>query len=174
MKVDRGLIEDVCKSKPSVLMNIAHVICWVFAVLLVLIGFIPTDPSWVAFVFMIAGIALGFLAYWLGRRVNVEYEYSYFDGEIHFAAVYNKEARKELQTVRLDEMEAGGAINSYRLENYRNKDKTLKTADYSSHVTEQPDKRFVLYFSNQRVVFEPGQEMVDAISEKYSHKFYKE
>ena len=76
MKVDRGLIEDVCKSKPSVLMNIAHVICWVFAVLLVLIGFIPTDPSWVAFVFMIAGIALGFLADWLGRRVNVEYEYS--------------------------------------------------------------------------------------------------
>ncbi len=118
------------------------------------------------------GIVLVFVTWWMSRMTQIEYEYSYFDKELHVARIMKKEARKELGTYNLDEMQIGGPVRSYHLDNYRNKDKDLKTLDYSSRMEKQPDPRYALYFADKRILIEPDAELAQALHEKFPRKFY--
>ena len=73
-----------------------------------------------------------------------------------------KSRRKKADEFDLERMEVLAPINSYHLDDYKNKN--YKTVDYSSGVAGQPDKRYVMYFNGEKkVIFEPDAKMVKAI-----------
>lgn len=163
---ERGVVEVIVPSKAGAGTKFLCFFMWVLTAGFLAVGLVGN------YIVMLIGIVLVFVAWWMGRLTQIEYEYSYFDKELHVAKIMKKESRREMGTYQLDEMQIGGPIHSYHLENYRHKDKDLRTLDYSSRMEKQPDPRYVLYFADKRLVIEPDADLIAAIHEKYPRKFY--
>ncbi len=76
-------------------------------------------------------LLVGFIVadYFIFPRFNVEYEYSYLNGEIDVAAIYSKQSRKNLETITLENAECIAPSGSHRLDSFG---VTFKVVDYSS------------------------------------------
>ncbi len=69
---------------------------------------------------MIVAIVFGFAFYFLALRGSIEYECSYFDGDIRFARIRAKSSRKNLPSYRIDDVVTiapAGDRSVYRDEN---------------------------------------------------------
>ena len=163
---ERGVIANVVHSREGEGTKVLYVFLWIVTALFLMMGMVR------GFIPLLIGVVLVFVTWWMSRMTQIEYEYSYFDKELHVARIMKKEARKELGTYNLDEMQIGGPVRSYHLDNYRNKDKDLKTLDYSSRMEKQPDPRYALYFADKRILIEPDAELAQALHEKFPRKFY--
>ena len=112
-------------------------------------------------------------AYFIYMNTDVEYEYLYVDRELSVDKIMGKSTRKRIANFDIEKMEILAPVNSYHLDNYKNR--TGKTADYSSGEVMQPDKRYVFYYDGtQKVIFEPDAEMVKAIQMLAPRKVFKD
>lgn len=110
----------------------------------------------------IAAIALGVGAYFLNLNTDIEYEYLYVDREISIDRIMARSKRKKVATFDVEKMEILAPINSYHLDDYKNRQ--IKPTDYSSGVAKQPDRRFVFFYEGQKkVILEPSPEFVKAV-----------
>ena len=164
--MDIGCLEVVVPRRSSPLMKFLRVFLIMMCVAFAILGAMGMLAA------LLVAVLCGIGAFFAGRHSNVEFEYSYVEKELRVARIMNKEARKNLGSYDLDRMQIGGPIKSYHLDNYNHKE--LKTLDYSSHIDKQPDPRFVLYFEEQKLIFEPDQEMIAVLHQTFPHKFYKD
>lgn len=122
---------------------------------------------------LLFAIICGIAAYFIGLRAEIEYEYSYMDKELDIDIIYSKQKRKHLTTFDLSKMEVLAPEKSYHLDEYKNR--TYKTCDYSSKMEANQDKRYVMYYSGEKkVVFEPTQEMIEAITYIAPRKVFRD
>lgn len=96
----------------------------------------------------------------LFRRMDVEYEYIYINGDLDIDKVMHKERRKHMFSVNVNDMELLAPEGSFQLQSYRNG----RVYDYSSGNPSSPN-RFVLVFSRSgergKVIFEPNSDLVE-------------
>lgn len=122
---------------------------------------------------LFAALVAGFAAYFVYLRTDIEYEYLYLDKELHVDKIMAKTKRKKVTTFDVERMEVFAPLNSYHLDNYRNR--TCKTLDYSTGVEEKPEKRYAMYFDgNQKVILSPSEELVKAIRNVAPRKVFTE
>ena len=100
-----------------------------------------------------------------------EFEYSYFDGEVRFAKVLNKNRRKSLGSYTMDDViqiAPAGDRSVYRYET----DHTVKVLDYTSQVKDQPYYEMVIQKEGDTylIKFEPDDKYLDAVQVKYAQK----
>ena len=113
-------------------------------------------------------------AYFVYMNTDLEYEYLYLDRELTVDKVMAKSKRKRAAVYSLDKMEIVAPVKSWHLDNFKNR-QTSKNVDYSSGEEKQPDKRFVFYYEgNQKVIFEPSEEMVKAMQFVAPRKVFKD
>lgn len=114
---------------------------------------------------LILAVVFGVVAYFAGLNADVEFEYLYLDREITIDKVMGKSKRKRVGKFSTDKMEVLAPMNSHHLDSYKNRN--LKTLDYSSMIEEQPDKRYMMVYSDEGgtklIVLEPNDVMVKAI-----------
>lgn len=123
--------------------------------LLGLIGFAFGIP-------LVAALLTGFGAYLVHLNTYIEYEYLYLDKEISIDKIKAQTRRKKVAAFEVERMEILAPINSYHLDNYKNR--TGKVTDYSIGREEQPDKRYVMYYDgNQKIILSPSEELVKAV-----------
>lgn len=113
-------------------------------------------------VFTILFIALVFADYYVLRRMDVEYEYTYFDGGLDIAKIMNKQFRKELFSTDLkEEMEIIAPSDHADLKYYQ----VEKTLAYSSQMPDHKTYTMITKWKGQKVkvVFEPNEKMLKSI-----------
>ena len=116
---------------------------------------------------------MGVAAYFIYMNADLEYEYLYVDKELSVDKIMAKKGRKRVATYDMGKMEILAPMNSYHLDNYKNR--SDKTVDYSSGVVKQPDTRYVFYYDGrQRVVIEPNEELIKAIQMIAPRKVFKD
>ena len=106
-------------------------------------------------------IGLMFLDIYLFKRMNVEFEYSYYNGDLDVDMISNRSSRKKVFATNVKKMEVLAPVGNVSLDGY----KTLKVYDFSS---KNPDSRIyemVTPFCGElvRVWFEPNDNMLEAI-----------
>lgn len=118
--------------------------------------------------FFIPALIVAGIWIWQNFFSNVEYEYTYYDGELRLAKITNKARRKNLADVNMEEVLAlapKGDRSVYKYENDNAlKCKTFTSGDASAKVYElicKGEKGMCRY------EFEPDEEMLDAIRVKY-------
>ncbi len=139
----------------------------VFAILAILV-FIP---AFIAFSLIIAVLAAVF-TYLVFRNTDVEYEYSFFDGELAIDKVMHKMTRKKLRRFNMGKLELMAPAGSHRLGGGVNNHVKY---DYSSQYEEDSHFVAVVYCDDNtvaEVTFTPSQEMVDRIKQQYPRKVY--
>lgn len=117
--------------------------------------------------------AVIFIALWyfLQFRSNVEYEYSYFDGEVRFARVTNKSRRKALKNYDMGSILAIAPAHDASVQRYES-DNSIKVKDYTSRrngvnyydIIAKDTDNVVLYKA------ELDEKFLDAVCIKYASK----
>lgn len=127
-------------------------------------------PQYIAvpFVLVLGG---GFAVYYILPRFNVEYEYVFVDGQLDFDIIYNQEKRKRGLRIDFDTVEIMAPENSHELDSLNRANAAVK--DFSSRNTESKNRYVVFWRSGEKltkIIFEPGEKMIEAIRNKCPRK----
>ncbi|MCL2254549.1 MAG: DUF6106 family protein [Lachnospiraceae bacterium] len=159
--------ECMIKRKPNAVMKVLKYVMFMLAGFFILIGFLGVILS------LIIGVIVLIAAYFVSLNSEIEYEYLYVDRQLTIDKIMNRSRRKRVAKYDLERMEILAPFNSYRLDSYKNR--TPKIVDYSSGTINQPDTRFLMFIDGtQKVIFEPNQEMIKAISMIAPRKVFKD
>ena len=123
--------------------------------------------------FIFFAVAIPFLAIaWYLHTKQVEFEYSYFDGEFRFAKIFNKQKRKDLRGYNIEDVIVLAPEGDRSLYNYE-KNPQVKTRDLSSGYKNE-GKVYCLVAkteeSYEMTRFEPDEKYLDAVCVKYRQK----
>lgn len=160
-------VECLVARKPSFVMKFLKILLIMLTVVLVLAGFMimPGIPG----LLLAAVAAVG--AYFANLNADIEYEYLYVDKEISIDKVMAKSRRKKAASYSLEQMEIFAPLNSHRLDSYRNRQ--MKTADYSSGIAAQPERRYMMVWNGDtKVILEPNAEMLKAVQNVSPRKVF--
>lgn len=138
-----------------------------FAVACVFIGaaiFVSTAT------FLLPAIVATGIWVWRSYYCNIEYEYTYYEGELHMARITNKARRKNLADLNLEEVVTIAPKGDRSVYKYET-DKNIMYRNYTSG--EEASKVYELIYKTDngicRYEFEPDEEMLKAIKVKYPH-----
>jgi len=113
--------------------------------------------------FFVIPAGLAVLLFLQKDRVRTEYEYTFTNGQMDFAQVYNNKKRKGLGTMNLKNVEACGLVSSGSFHRYISMPGIQRTNWFLNRDAE------LLYFFFQKegkkriIIIEPSQEMMDMI-----------
>ena len=159
-----GIIEVIVHKKTNPVFPVLRVMFIALAVIFILL-------SKITFAALIVAVPSIFFAWYFWRKLDVDYEYCFVDGELRISRIMNKSKRKDLAKYDLSSMEAYGPVNSVNLDSYKNR--TWKDMDYSSGEIQQPDIRYYMYLPNSiRLILEPTEELTAAIRQIAPRKVY--
>ena len=104
-------------------------------------------------------IGFAVLIYLYKDRLRTEYEYTFTNGALDFAAVYNNRKRKALGTMNLKNIKACGKVSSGSFNRYIN----MQGVKRSNWFVNRDADLFYIYFekdNNKRIIImEPNEEM---------------
>ena len=123
-------------------------------IIIVVLRFIPTA------LFLAVAITVGLDVFLFGR-MNVEYEYVYYEGDLDIDRITNKSSRKKMFTASVKDMDVIAPTNSQELLGYQH----LKVIDYSTGEAGNKTYELVTKKGSEkvRVRFEPKEEMLEAM-----------
>ena len=120
-------------------------------------------------------LALGIVLLVVGSityiRRDVEFEVSYFDGEIRMAKVFHKSSRKNLPTIQMEDVEVIAPPKDAKISYFEN-DSSVKVEDYTS---KQPNVKYYEIAVNAGGVkklykVEVDDEFLNSVRKKYFSK----
>ncbi len=144
----------------------------ILTVLLFLIGLYFMYATLVG-LFIFFAVAVPFLAIaWYLHTKQVEFEYSYFDGDFRFAKIFNKQKRKDLRGYDVEDVIVIAPEGDRSLHNYM-KNPQVKTRDLSSGYKNEGKVYCLVAKTEERyemTKFEPDDKYLDAVCVKYRQK----
>ena len=124
------------------------------------------------FTLVTGGIAV--LTFLFHDRLLMEYEYTFTNGALDFAEVYNNKKRKSLGSLNVKTVDAFGKVSSGSFHRYLNM-KDLKRMNWFLNREAELYYFFFSKDSNKRIiVFEPSEEMVNYIKQYIPRGVYQE
>ena len=121
--------------------------------------------------FSIITVLFAVLWYFMAFQTGIEYEYTYYDGEMRFSKIIAKRKRKGIAMVQMDDVIAFAPKGDRSLYQYENNPQ-VKTRDLSSG--KKDAKLYVLVAKTeedyQMTIFEPDEQYLDAVCIKYRQK----
>ena len=126
------------------------------------------------FIFEIPGIACGIGWYLITFRSGLEYEYSYFDGELKITKIRNKKRRKRVETIDLNKVILVAPKESESLKKYNENHET----HFINYTSRNIHAKVYELITNKEdgtnlISFEPDEKMLDAMRTKYSRIIIK-
>lgn len=122
-------------------------------------------------VFLLLAVVFGVAAYFLNMMTDLEYEYQYLDRELTVDKIMAKSRRKRVTTFSVDRIEIMAPVNSYHLDNYKNRQ--TKTKDYSIGEVQQPDLRYAMYYEGGlKILLSPSVELMKAMKNVAPRKIF--
>jgi len=124
--------------------------------------------------FSLPALIFTFIWVWQNFYANIEYEYTYYEGELRLAKIINKAKRKNLAALDMEDVLAIAPKGDRSVYKYEN-DHSLKYKDLTSQ--DPMAKVYELVFKGEKDMcrweFEPDEEMLDAIRVKYPRTVVK-
>ena len=120
-------------------------------------------------IFMLLFVVLLIVDYYVLRRMDVEYEYTCFGGELDVAKVMNKQFRKEVFTTNVKEdMELIAPSDHVDLKYHQ----VEKTFDFSSKISEHKTYTMVTLYKGQKVkvIIEPNEKLLNNLRDTAPRK----
>ena len=112
---------------------------------------------------LFGGIA--FLIWWKKDVLRMEYEYTFTNGELDFAAVYANKKRRNMGSMRVKNVEACGMVRSGSFQRYISMPGVKKTNWFLNRGAELLYFYFVKDGSKRVIILEPSEKMVEMIKQ---------
>ncbi|MBQ8159369.1 MAG: hypothetical protein IJ083_01355 [Clostridia bacterium] len=181
--MDHFLEEVVVKRKRG-LDEVLYYLSLVIMVFAALIGMMFISSSitliasgqfdWFSLVFGLIQAAIAVLIWLYHDRLRTEYEYTFTNGTLDFAQVFNNKKRKSLGSLNVKTIDAFGKVASGAFHRYI----SMQNVQQSRWFLNREAELYFFFFQkdgNKRIiVFEPSQEMVDHIRHYLPYGAYQE
>ncbi len=165
--MDRFLEEVVRKNKRG-MDEVLYYFSWVLMIVCAVLGFMFFQTVFYAFnlgTIIPTVILLGIAAYcWFTHdRLRTEYEYTFTNGSLDFAMVFNNKKRKSLGSLNVAKVDAFGKVQSGSFRRHT----TGNDVKHLRWFLNRESELYYLAFSKEGkksvIVFEPSEEMVGYI-----------
>ena len=169
-------MEQVVTKRNQTVQNITYIVAWISLILMGAMAFLQftsitavlSQYGFGVEFFITLGqlVVFGGLAvviYLYKDRVKLEYEYTFTNGQLDFAQVFNNRKRKNLGTMNIKNLEACGLVASGSFNRYINMQGIKRTNWFLNREAE------LLYFYYQKngekhiIIIEPNEEMLGMI-----------
>lgn len=97
-------------------------------------------------ILLIGAIVFGLLTFFVGPKLDVEYEYLYVNGELDIDAIYSRQKRKRAGSYDVAELEILAPAKSHALDSYLNNGAKVK--DYTSG--EENVKSYIMVYNMEK------------------------
>ena len=165
--MDRFLEEVVTKHKRG-LDEVLYYMSWIVMIFCAVIGFaflqsLPYGFNVATVIITIIPIAIAIYLWIIHDRFRTEYEYTFTNGSLDFAMVFNNKKRKSLGSLNVAKVDAFGKVSSgsFRRHTSGNNIKHLRW------FLNRDSELYYIAFSKESqksvIVFEPSEEMVGYI-----------
>ncbi len=126
------------------------------------------------FIFEIPAVVCGISGFFLIFKSNVEYEYSYFDGELKITKIKDKRTRKRQEIITMEKVLLIAPSGHEDLKKYE-ADRNLFRKDYTSRDRQRQVYELVINTEEgtELLSFEPDEKMLDAMRGKYARVVIK-
>jgi len=160
--------EEVVIKRNRVLNDVLYMLSNVVMVISALLAFMMLSSllrnfSLFTLAFVLVNGAIAFLLFLYRDRLRTEYEYTFTNGDLDFAKVFNNQKRKTLGTMRVKNVDAFGPVNS---EGFR---KIINMPDLKRRnwFLNRDANLYYFYYQKENaknvIVLEPSDELVDMI-----------
>lgn len=106
-------------------------------------------------------------------RFRTDYEYTFTNGELDFAQVFNNKKRKNLGSMRVKNVEAFGPVNGNAFNRYVTMPGIKKDNWFLNRGAELYYFFFVKEGQKRMIIMEPSEEMVEMIKRFLPHNVYQ-
>ena len=163
-------MEQVVVKKQRGLNEVLYVLAMISMVLFALLGMMYLQMLFYAFsvpaliitVILLGGAVLLFL---YRDRLRAEYEYTFTNGDVDFAMVFNNQKRKSLGSLKVTRVDAFGPVNGSSFQRYV----SMPGIKRNNWFLNRGAELYYFYFqkeNNKRIIiFEPNEEMVSYIKQ---------
>lgn len=172
-------LEEVVVKQRNTLNRILYAVSWVMIIASALfasltLGTLSMNFNWVsvATVLVFAGIAV--YIYFFHDRLLTEYEYTFTNGSLDFAEVYNNKKRKSLGSLNVRNVEAFGRVNSDAFNRYLSMPGIKKMNWFLNREAELYFFYFTKEADKKMIILEPSAELVSYIRQYLPAGAYRE
>ena len=161
-------MEEVVVKHNRTFDDILYVLAWIMLVIFGLFGLLMLQtllyqfsvPALIETVILVGGAVLLFL---FKDRLKTEYEYTFTNGDLDFAQVFNNQKRKALGTMRVKNVEAFGPVDSNGFRKLIN----MPGINRKNWFLNRGAKLYYFYYQKENnrtiIVLEPSEELVGMI-----------
>ena len=172
-------MEEVVVKRNRGMSSVLYVLANVVMVISAILGFMYLQVLFVQFnvfglIQTLAMLGIAVLLFLRRDRLRTEYEYTFTNGDLDFAQVYNNQKRKSLGTMRVKNVEAFGPVDSEGFRKLIN----MPGIKRKNWFLNRDASLYYFYYQKENsekhmIVFEPSEEMVEYIRKYLPHGVYQ-
>lgn len=176
--MDHFLEEVVIKQKNAI-NKIMYYFSWVVMILAALFASMTLSTlsmqfNWMSLVMMLVSAGIAVYIWFFHDRLLTEYEYTFTNGALDFAEVYNNKKRKSLGSLNVRNVEAFGKVNSDSFNRYLNMPGLKRMNWFLNREAELYYFYFTKDTDKKMIILEPSEEMVSYIRQYLPQGAYRE
>jgi len=172
-------MEEVVVKRNRAMQSIAHIFASITMIISAIMGFFLLQVLFASFtvftlVATVVFLGVAVLLFLFRDRLKTEYEYTFTNGDLDFAQVYNNQKRKSLGTMRVKNVETFGPVDSNGFRKIINMP-GLKKRNWFLN---RDAKLYYFYYQKETekniIILEPSEELVDMIRKYLPQGAYQE
>ena len=172
-------LEEVVVKKKNGLNKVLYYFSWIVMIFSALVASfilasLSSNFSWISVIMMLASAGIAAYTWFFHDRLLTEYEYTFTNGALDFAEVYNNKKRKSLGSLNVRNVEAFGKVNSQSFQRYLNMPGVKRMNWFLNRDAELYYFYFTKESDKKMIILEPSEEMVGYIRQYLPNGAYRE
>ena len=172
-------LEEVVVKRKNVLNRILYYLSWIVMIFAAIIasmtlGTLTSSFSWFSVVVIAVSAGIAVYTWFFHDKLLTEYEYTFTNGSLDFAEVYNNKKRKSLGSLNVKNVEAFGKVTSSSFQRYLNMPGIKRMNWFLNRDAELYYFYFTKESDKKMIIFEPSEEMVSYIRKYLPVGAYRE
>ena len=161
-------LEEVVVKRKNGLNRILYYLSWIIMIFSAIIasmtlGTLTSACSWFSVIVIVISAGIAVYTWFFHDKLLTEYEYTFTNGALDFAEVYNNKKRKSLGSLNVRNVEAFGKVTSSSFQRYLNMPGIKRMNWFLNREAELYYFYFTKDSDKKMIILEPSEEMVDNI-----------
>ena len=179
MPIMDHFLEEVVVKQKNTMNRILYYFSWVVMVFAALVASMTLSSltmqfNWFSVVVILLSAGIAVYTWFFHDRLLTEYEYTFTNGALDFAEVYNNKKRKSLGSLNVRNVEAFGKVSSSSFQHYLNTPGIKRMNWFLNREAELYYFYFTKESDKKMIILEPSEEMVGYIRQYLPHGAYRE
>ena len=172
-------LEEVVVKQKNTMNRILYYFSWVVMVFAALVASMTLSSltmqfNWFSVVVILLSAGIAVYTWFFHDKLLTEYEYTFTNGALDFAEVYNNKKRKSLGSLNVRNVEAFGKVSSSSFQRYLNTSGIKRMNWFLNREAELYYFYFTKESDKKMIILEPSEEMVGYIRQYLPHGAYRE